>query len=432
MMTSRQSFLTAVFSAVIAILPHSPAVAGPADGLSRQVFVGYQGWYGCPGDFEGNKDWQYWFPKDKSAAGFIGDVLPSVRSMAPAHLCDTGLPRADGQGTIKLFSSQDPVVVTTHFQWLAQAGIDGAAVQRFVFALDDASKKSRMDHLLANVMSASAKTGRSFFVVYDITGASEKTVTAQVRADWKHLVDDLHITKAPGYLHDNGKPVLELWGFGLGDRPGSASDVGSLVSELETGAGGLRPVTLIGGVPTYWRTLSKDSKTDPAWAQVYRSFDVISPWPVGRYATAAEFDAFRRDLLEPDIAEAHRAGRRYLPVAFPGYSHSNAARFHGRTVPFNGTPRDCGRFFWHQLAGISKLHAEGLYVAMFDEVGEGTAIFPIETHSDRVLAGSTVVVANQDGCSLPDDWYLRVTGAASGFVHDRQAAPDSIERVIHP
>ena len=413
-----------------ALLLSSPGLA--ADGLTDAVVAGYQGWYGCPGDYAGNTQWQYWFPKDVSPAGFISDLLPSVRALDAGHLCDTGIARADGQGTIKLYSAQDPAVVAQHFAWMKEAGIDAAAVQRFLFALPDAGKKARMDHLLANVMAAAPASGRSFFIVYDITGANPKTVMDDVRRDWHHLVDDLGITKAPGYLHDHGKPVLELWGFGIGDRPGEAADVQSLVNDLKSGTGGLRSVTLVGGVPTYWRTLTHDSKTDPRWAAVYRSFDVISPWTVGRYATDADYATYARDLEGPDATEAHRAGARYLPVVFPGYSHANAARFHGKALAFNTVPRHCGRFYWQQFAGASAVHADGVYVAMFDEVGEGTAIFPLETRADKTMAGGTVVVVNQDGCSLPDDWYLRVTAAAAGLFTHGKPFPMKLEQAVHP
>ena len=404
--------------------------SGTADGLAHKVFAGYQGWYGCPGDFAGNRDWQYWFPDGVSARRLIADVLPSTKGIDAAHLCDTGLPTADGHGTVKLFSSQDPVVVATHFNELRAAGIDGAAVQRFVFALNDPVRKGRMDHMLANVRAAAEASGRSFFIVYDITGASAKTVMDDVRRDWSHLIDDLEISKSPAYLHDSGKPVLELWGFGIGDRPGSAPVVQSLVDDLKSGAHGTRSVTLIGGVPTYWRTLTHDSKTDPAWAHVYRSFDVISPWSVGRYDSNASFDTYLQEILVPDEAETRRSGIRYLPVAFPGYSHSNAARQRGRISPLNGTPRDCGRFFWHQFIGISNLHADGLYIAMFDEVGEGTAIFPLETLTGKLPAGVPMVVVRPGGCNLSDDGYMRVTGAAARVMHGGRPAPARLEDAL--
>ena len=38
-------------------------------------------------------------------------------------------------------------------------------------------------------------------------------------------------------------------------------------------------------------------------------------------------------------------------------------------------PRCGGRFFWSQIVAAKRAGAEMLYVAMFDEVDEGTAIF---------------------------------------------------------
>ncbi|MCP5984680.1 hypothetical protein NL349_28950, partial [Klebsiella pneumoniae] len=80
-------------------------------------------WFGCPGDFEGNTAWQHWFVKDVRPENLAVDLLPSVREIKPEDLCDTGLPRSDGQGTIKLFSSQNPNVVNTHFRWMRDYGI---------------------------------------------------------------------------------------------------------------------------------------------------------------------------------------------------------------------------------------------------------------------------------------------------------------------
>jgi hypothetical protein len=408
--------------------------SSPAKGLDGRVIVGYQGWYGCPGDFKGNKDWQYWFPKDVSSDGFISDVMPSVEKLDKKHLCDTGLPRADGKGTVKVFSSQDPVVVNAHFAMMRTYHIDGAAMQRFVFALSDPAKQARMDHVLLNAKAAAEASGRVFYICYDISGADPATVIADLRKDWKHVVDDLHITKSPAYLHDNGKPVLELWGFGISDRPGDPDEVQNLINDLKSGQGGLRSVTLIGGVPARWRTQGAGTKPDPAWSQIYLSFDVLSPWTVGVFKSGPygrEFKKFLNEVMLPDIEEAHSHHIRYMPVVFPGYSHSNAARFHGHEAEFNGTTRNCGHFLWSQFANISRSPVDSFYVAMFDEVGEGTAIFPLEPRGEKAPAGAKVVGLNQDGCTLPEDWYLKVTGAAADLFHDGKPMPDRLEAIMN-
>ncbi len=71
-----------------------------------------------------------------------------------------------------------------------------------------------------------------------------------------------------------------------------------------------------------------------------------------------------------------------------------------------------------------------LYAAMFDEVDEGTALFPTETRADKLPEGAQMVYLNQDGCSLPDDWYLRVTGRAAEYLHQHKTPPDLLDAAM--
>ena len=81
--------------------------------------------------------------------------------------------------------------------------------------------------------------------------------------------------------------------------------------------------TVMGGVPTNWRTLQGDSQTNAAWAAVYRAFDIISPWAVGRYSTLTGADNFKNNYIVPDLAECAVRGIDYMPVVFPGFSWHN-------------------------------------------------------------------------------------------------------------
>lgn len=410
------------------------AQAGDQNGLDGKLIVGYQGWFGCPEDFEDNKAWQHWFVKGVRPEFLTVDLLPSVHEIRPEDLCDTGLPRADGQGTIKLFSSQNPNVVTTHFRWMRERGIAGAAAQRFIAEMSRPEKKRRSDHVMKNVRAAAEANGRVFFVVYDVSGASPATVAEDIRRDWRYLANDLKLIDSPAYLRDHGKPVLELWGFGFGDRPGAPDEVIALIEDLKNGREGLPAATVIGGVPSRWRTLTGDSKPDPAWAKVYRAYDVISPWSVGRFSDEEGADAFLRDVVIPDLEETRRLGLGYMPVVFPGFSWFNLQT--NRNKPdqavLNRIPRRCGRFLWRQVANLLGAGVTTLYAAMFDEVDEGTALFPAETRMDKLPAGANMVFLNQDGCALPDDWYLRVTGEAARMLRSRAPPPRKLEDVIRP
>lgn len=391
----------------------------PSDGLSGKVIVGYQGWFGCPNDFEGNTVWQHWFVKGIRPEFFTVDLLPSVTEINKTDLCDTGLPAATGQETIKLFSSQNPNVVNYHFRLMRDHNIDGAAAQRFVVGLSNTAKKNRMDNVLKNIKTASEKNSRVFYLTYDISGGDPKTVVNDIRQDWQHLVNDLEVTKSSSYLRDHGKPVLELWGFGFKDRPGSPSEVLTLIKDLKNGKNGLTATTLIGGVPTNWRTLTGDSKPDSAWAKTYRSFDVISPWTVGRFSDVTGADIFMKNYIIPDVTETRRLGLGYLPVVFPGFSWYNLMTNRNRSnqAILNQIPRNCGQFLWKQISNSLNAHVNMLYMAMFDEVDEGTAIFPVESLQDKIPKDASMLTLNRDGCNVPKDWYLRIANEASNSLH---------------
>jgi len=427
----------AIAFAVMVMYPGAGMVcaAERTDGLSHRLIVGYQGWFGCPDDFEANRNWQHWFLKGVRPEFLTVDILPSVGRLRPSDLCDTGLPREEGRGTIKLFSAQNPAAVSAHFSWMREHGIDGAAAQRFIQPVSsDPVRKRRSDHVLKNVQAGAEAHGRVFFLVYDVSGADPQTVTEDIRNDWRYLVETLQLTASSAYLRDHGKPVIELWGFGVGDRPGTPESVGALIADLKTGTHGLAAATVIGGVPTRWRTLDGDAKPDRAWTSVYRSYDVISPWAVGRFSDEAGADQFVREVVQPDLIETRRLGLRYLPVVFPGFSWSNLMRNRNRAdqVVLNKIPRNCGRFLWRQISDLLQLRVDALYVAMFDEADEGTAIFPTEPRADKLPAGARMVYLNEDGCALPDDWYLRISGAAAKFLHDATVPPSQLDAVVQP
>jgi hypothetical protein len=157
---------------------------------------------------------------------------------------------------------------------------------------------------------------------YDVSGAHSATLVEDVKSDWRHLVDDLKVLEGGRYLHHRGHPILSIWGLGANSH-GRNFSVDSAIAILDYFAS--QNVTLMGGVPTGWRDLTRDSETDPRWYDVYRRFAVISPWTVGRYTSADNqspnsVDKFLREYILPDMVAAKAAGADYLPVVFPGDS----------------------------------------------------------------------------------------------------------------
>jgi hypothetical protein len=392
--------------------------ADASRGLSGRVIVGYQGWFGCPGDFEGNPYWQHWFLGEIKAEHLTVDILPDTTGLSDTDLCDTGLPRSDGKGTVKLFSSLNANVVRSHMDALRRAQIDGIAVQRFVAALNNDKKRRRMDQVLRNLLAAAQESGRVLFLTYDVSGASAAEAGKLIVEDWQRLRAELGLMQHPAYLREHGKAVLQIWGFGFGDRPGEPEDVMGTQDKLKNDG-----VFLIGGVPTHWRTLTGDSKSAPGWARVYRNYDVISPWTVGRFKDAASADGFLRDLILPDMAEASRAGVRYMPVVFPGFSWFNLMNNRGQQAAINSIPRDCGKFMERQMSNLLSAHSDALYVAMLDEFDESTAVLPFESDVNRTPAGAKTLANVDASCSIGRGYYLRLAGKAAAGIRRQRVSP---------
>ena len=212
----------------------------------------------------------------------------------------------------------------------------------------------------------------------------------------------MRVTNSPRYIRHNGKPVVALWGFGFSGRSDTPQQAAAAIIFFKAAG-----CIVMGGVPTYWRTLNNDAQTDPAWAAVFRSFDVISPWAVGRYGNNAGADTFAASLIAPDLADATANGREYMPVIFPGFSWKNL-----NGGPLNQTPRNGGAFYWRQAYNAGSAGCTMIYGAMFDEVDEGTAMFKLAPTAAELPAQGTFVPLNIDGINLPSDWYLRFANQA--------------------
>ncbi|MGO9923394.1 MAG: hypothetical protein ACLQIB_52925 [Isosphaeraceae bacterium] len=117
-------------------------------------------------------------------------------------------------------------------------------------------------------------------------------------------------------------------------------------------------------------------------------------------------DRIRKEVWEGDLAELKASGKGYMPTAFPGFSWDNLRRARpGSTM----IPRQKGEFYWRQFAIFRELGIRTVFVGMFDEVDEGTAIYKV---AGEVPVGKYFVTYE----GLPSDWYLKLTGAATRMI----------------
>jgi glycoprotein endo-alpha-1,2-mannosidase len=110
-----------------------------------------------------------------------------------------------------------------------------------------------------------------------------------------------------------------------------------------------------------------------------------------------------RNILWKMRPGAKREGKSYAPTVFPGFSWHNMKGDGSDKIP-----RNKGEFFWKQIAGAIESGAEMLYVAMFDEIDEGTAIMKC---AHTVPVGKSMFVPYER--EVPSDHYLWLAGMAA-------------------
>ncbi len=370
--------------------------------LDNKVLLGYQGWFTCPQD--DSHRWTHWARGVPAPDTLTVDLFPDVSELDPDERCEVPGMTIAGKPAY-LFSSRNQKTVSRHFRWMREYGLDGVLVQRFVGNIR--GKRADGDLVLKNIMAAARESGRTFAIEYDISGGNPETFAQTLKDDWIYLVDELKVTSHPNYQRHNGKPLVSVWGMGLNDAghpPADPQAAKDLIEWFKSKAPAQYRVTFMGGVPARWGTLTKDSRTEPAWAEVYASMDVIQPWNVGRYGTLEAVGQWKNDVLIPDVKLAAANHQVYMPVVFPGFSWHNLKK----TGKENQIPRLRGEFLWRQAYNAKMAGAKVLKIAMFDEVDEGTAILKAASHRSQAPDQGFWLTLDADGADLPSDWYLRL------------------------
>ena len=377
--------------------------------LTGKVMCGYQGWFNAEGDGAGRAYHHWTKNNDRPAPGNLKvDLWPDVSELGADERFPTDLKLADGRPA-EIFSSAKGATVLRHFQWMRDYGIDGVFVQRFGGPLRDARHLRASNIVLDHCREGANRFGRAYAVMYDLSGMRKDRV-AEVADDWRELRTKMRITEDPAYLRHRGKPLVVVWGVGFDrDRDYTVAECGKLVEFLKNDG-----CSVMLGVPTGWRELNRDAVNDPALHEVLKLADVVSPWTVGRYQTPAEAAQHGEKMIKPDIAWCRERGLDYLPVAFPGFSWFNM-----KGKAFDKIPRLKGGFLWSQFAAAKKAGADSLYIAMFDEVDEGTAIF--KCTNDVPVSPNDKFVTYE---GLPSDFYLKLTGQGARMIRG-EIPPDS-------
>ena len=360
--------------------------------LAGKVMCGYQGWFNCEGD-GADRGWVHWV-KSKGApspANVKVDLWPDVSELKPDEKFGTEFHHANGS-VAQVFSPFKKPTVLRHFRWMREYGIDGVFVQRFVGGARSPSFQRQNNTVLAHCREGANLNGRTYALMYDLSGLGAGKMD-DVIEDWRNLRTRMKLCDDPAYLHHKGRPVIAVWGIGFNDkRAYTLEECRHLIEYLKSDG-----CTVMIGVPTYWREQKNDTVKDAALHEIMVLADIVSPWTVGRYQTPEQATKHAEKLVKPDIAWCAEHKLDYLPVIFPGFSWHN---MYGTSTAI---PRLKGEFFWTQFRETNRAGANMIYVAMFDEVDEGTAIFKC---TNDVPVESPFVTYE----GLPSDYYLRLAG----------------------
>lgn len=387
------SFLMVLFFSIGSKAQPKPKEYNSYKGL---VMAGYQGWFNTPDD-GANRGWYHY--KGRNNAFYPGncsiDMWPDVSEYEKTYQTDFTL--ANGLPA-HVFSSHDESTVDTHFRWMKEYGLDGVFMQRFVGEIRSASGKNHFNKVLNSAMKAANRYERAICVMYDLSGMNPGN--EQLLLDDIEEISQRHSLKArkknPSYLYHNKKPLVVVWGVGFNDKRKYG------LKEAETIINGLKEkgFSIMLGVPTHWRNLNNDTEANPELHRLIKRCDIIMPWFVGRY-NETSYEKYRVHIKE-DIAWAKKNKVDYVPLAFPGFSWKNMQGNQSSQIH-----RNKGSFLWKQLSGALQAKAKMIYVAMFDEIDEGTAIFKCAT---EVPVGESTFVPIESG--LKSDHYLWLVGQA--------------------
>lgn len=381
-----------------------PHVAGvDTSTLRGKVMCGYQGWFAAEGDGAG-LGWRHYAGRHGLRPGSCTfDLWPDMSELDADERYPTPFKHADGRAA-ELFSPYNKKTVLRHFAWMGEYGIDGVFIQRFGASLRSARNLNHRNVVTGNVREGANRYGRTWAIMYDLSGLREGDIERIVMEDWRNLVDRMEIREDGAYQHHQGRPVVAVWGIGFNDgRRYTLDECEKLVRFLkEDPKYGNNTVML--GVPTGWRTLSRDAVRDEQLQAIIRQADIVSPWTVGRYHTPRAARAHAKEWIGPDLSWCREAGLDHLPVVFPGFSWHNLHAARGEQAPLNQIPRLKGEFLWSQAKAFRGAGAEMLYVAMFDEIDEGTSIF--KCTNDPPVGASPFLTYE----GLPSDHYLKLAG----------------------
>ncbi|MDB6123883.1 MAG: hypothetical protein JWQ71_2876 [Pedosphaera sp.] len=383
-------FTNEQFQAVLAtpwLQPYSGPTRTDVDNntLNQKVLAGYQGWFRAPNDLADN-GWFHWF-KNGSAnpTNYNTDMWPDISGFNEDELFPAGTIKTRSGLPAKLFSSTTPKTVSRHFQWMRKYNIDGAFLQRFVSA-NSGGAFGGDEFALANVRAGAHQEGRIWAIEYDVSSLGTNNALTTISNDWRWLCDMAGVRNDSRYAHENGKPVVFVWGLPFTHNNFTLAAADDIINFFKND-----PVYgsnyVIGGWPNTWRSMN-------TWSNHFKLHDGGLIW---------QSQSHLQDRQQMTAWNIH-----YFPHVAPGGSWSHLQKYSSESER-DYVPRTGGAFYWQAINDALNSGATRLFVGMFDEYDESTAIMPMTDDPPDHAPNIGRFLTN---LGKPSDWWLWLTGVA--------------------
>jgi len=384
------------------------------------VSAGYQGWYDAPGSSGQVQNWwhyntystfgvDYLSPTDyqgiinggqngSSPAHGYNDVefWPDTREV-PGYTVPATFGNLGNGQPAQLFSSHDTQTVNTQIKWMSHYGIDNAAIQRFSDFLDFRNDVS------VSVMNAAQTYGTKFYIMYDLGGWDPSLVSNNIENDWTNvIVNQLHLTASTAYAKENGKPAVCLWGIGIYSGGGYTPAAEKALIQWFQSQGCYVAI----GTARDFTTNSLYA----SYAATYKAGNMIGDWPVGGFTGISGVDSWMNNVNVPNKAWCQTNGLDYQPYLLPGSVGYN------RYAPWGDNPRLHGDLLWEQFKNINSLGLNTAYIAMWDEVSEGTQLIKSAEDSSMAPTRGWFQTLDADRIHISSDFYLKLAGAGGAML----------------
>jgi hypothetical protein len=381
--------------------------------LEGKVMFGYQGWFSHPDCPSPRRLWWHWGTLSTTTGGLAVEMYPDLREYGSTEKYTTAYTLPTGE-MAPVFASANKTTVMRHIKWVRDYNTDGVFLQRFISEYGDKAVMGYRDQVTAGVKEGCEKYGRVFSIMYD--GLGSTNYVANLKLDWMHLVDDLKITNNSSYLNHNGLPLVSLWGYTVRSAA-TCAELEDLIEWFHNNPIVKYRASIKLGVNDNWFSKTQD------WLDAFAKVEVISPWSVGRYSNQSGYNSYATNQITPGMSWCNSRGILYVPVVFPGFSWYNLK---GQTTPQNQIPRAGGSFYWLQSYGALIKGAKSIYIAMFDEMDEGTVMFKTSENALQAPVERYWLNLNADGTPLPSDWYLRCAGKTAEILRKNQPNSSSL------